>query len=212
MIRKTVFFFLCLLQLSLALHAKDFGTHGIIALIEEEDPIVLIQSKLKMMEGNGELARHHRELQQRAKKSIERPKPVESITNARESRVFYYDPTYVVGEDLKDHAGRIFYKKGTKINPLEAVNLSHNLLFIDGDDADQVAFAKEKLKERPVKLILIKGAPLVLSEGFKALVYFDQGGFLTKKLGIKHIPALVSQKSLRLRIEEIQLKGETNEK
>jgi hypothetical protein len=34
-------------------------------------------------------------------------------------------------------------------------------------------------------------------------VYFDQQGVLTKKLGIQHVPALVSQEELRLRIEEI---------
>jgi conjugal transfer pilus assembly protein TraW len=204
-IRKTVFFFLYLLQLPIALHAKDFGTRGVISPIEEEDPIVLIQSKLKRMEENGELERRNRELQKKAKASVERPKPVEGITNARWARVFYYDPTYVVQEDLKDHMGRIFYKKGTKINPLETVSLSETLLFFDGDDKDQVAFVKKQLKESPVKLILTNGAPLALSEELKVPVYFDQSGLLTKKLGIKYVPAFVTQEGLRLHIEEVSL-------
>lgn len=209
--RETVFLSLCLLQLPIALHAKDFGTHGVVFFIEEEDPVALIQNKLKKMEDNGELELRNRELQQKTKVAIERPKPVEGISNASESRVFYYNPTYVVQKDLKDHAGRIFYKKGTRINPLETMNLSHSLLFFDGDDPKQVAFAQEKLKENSIKLILIKGAPLALSEELKAPVYFDQGGLLTKKLEIKHVPVLVTQEDLHLRIEEIQLKGEANE-
>src|SRR6478752_7556213 len=36
--------------------AKSFGTHGIIYPIEEQDPIQLIQQKLKIMEDSGELA------------------------------------------------------------------------------------------------------------------------------------------------------------
>jgi conjugal transfer pilus assembly protein TraW len=224
--RKTMLFFLCLGQ-PIAVYAKDFGTRGTISSIEEHDPIVLIQSKLKNMEERGELERHNLELQKKTRAAIERPKPVEGIRHAREGRVFYYDPTYVVKEDLQDHQGRIFYKKGTRINPLETVSLSQGLLFFDGDDEDQVAFAKEKLNQGPIKLILTKGAPLALSEEWKAPVYFDQSGLLTKQLGIHHVPALVTQVlssdqvggalsgdnsegELRLRIEEIALKKENN--
>jgi len=206
-IKKTIFFLLCLGQ-SMSLHAKDFGVRGKIAPIEEDDPLVLIQSKLKTMEQRGELERHNRELQKKTRAAIERPKPVEGIFKTKETRIFYYDPTYVVQEDLKDHQGRMIHSKGTRLNPLETVTLSQGLLFFDGDDADQVAFAKEKLKEKlaesSVKLILVKGAPLSLSEELKAPVYFDQSGLLTKKLGIHHVPALVTQHALRLRIEEIK--------
>ncbi len=203
--RKVLFFFLCFGQ-PIVLHAKDFGTHGTIAPIEEHDPIVLIQSKLKIMEERGELERHNLELQKKTKAAIERPKPVESISKAAETRIFYYDPTYVVKEDLKDHKGKIIHPKGMRINPLETVNLSQNLLFFDGDNEDQVAFAKEKLKGRSLKLILTNGAPLALSEELKIPVYFDQSGLLTKKFRIHHVPAVVTQEELRLRIEEIDLK------
>ena len=202
-VRKLVFFFLCFTP-SHALLSKDFGVHGKIAPIEEEDPLQVIQQKLKTMEERGELEHHNRKLQQKTKAAVERPKPVEGLTRAIESRVFTYDPTYVVKEDLKDHAGRVFYKKGTRVNPLETVNLSQELLFFDGDDEEQVAFAKKKLKDISLKLILIKGAPLALAEELKIPVYFDQNGGLTKKLGIRHVPALVTQTDLLLRIEEIK--------
>ena len=204
---KPVFFLFTFLStdhwiLSPAL-AKDYGTHGVLFPIEEEDPLQLIQQKLKMMEKNGELERHNHSLQKKGKAAVERPKPVAGITKALKSHTFYYDPTYVVQNDLMDHQGRVFIKKGTKVNPLETVSLSHTLLFFDGDDEEQKNFAKEKLQQGPLKLILTKGAPLALSEELKSLVYFDQGGVLIKKLGIKHVPALVTQEELRLRIEEI---------
>ena len=183
--------------------ARDCGTHGVLYLIEEEDPIQLIQQKLKMLEKNGELERHNHILQKKGKAAVERPKPVAGITRAIKPHTFYYDPSYIVQNDLTDHQGRVFIKKGTKVNPLETVSLSHTLLFFDGDDEEQKNFAKEKLQQGPLKLILTKGAPLALSEELKTPVYFDQGGVLTKKLGIKHVPALVTQEELRLRIEEI---------
>ncbi|MBS0271678.1 MAG: type-F conjugative transfer system protein TraW [Proteobacteria bacterium] len=192
------------------LNAKEFGIHGVIYPIEEQDPIALIQQKLKGMEERGELEEHNKKLQKKTKEAIERPRPVKGITKAEKTRVFYFDPTYVVKEDLKDHKEQIIYQKGTKINPLETVTLSQDLLFFDGDDPEQKAWAQARIQksadsdqnDKKVRLILVKGAPLALSEEIGILVYFDQGGILTKKLGIHHVPALVTQEDLHLRIEE----------
>ena len=210
-VRKALFYFLCFGQ-PIMLHAKDFGTYGTIASIEEVDPLQIIHQKLKTMELSGELERHNLELQKKTRAAIERPKPVEGIFKAAEIRIFYYDPTYVVQEDIKDHQGKIIHLKGTRVNPLETVNLSHALLFIDSDDAVQKTWAIEELKQKQAKIILVNGAPLALSEELKIPVYFDQSGLLTKKLGIHHVPALVTQEGLRLRIDETRLKGEINEK
>lgn len=185
--------------------AKDCGTHGVIYIIEEQDPIALIQQKLKVMEDSGELERHNIELQKKARASVERPKAVEGVTKTTKGRVFYYDPTYEVKEDLKDHQGRVFAEKGRKINPLEIVNLSTNLIFFDGDDEEQLAWAKERLQKGSARLILTKGTPLALAEELRVPVYFDQNGVLIKKLEIRHIPAVVNQENLHLRIEEIVL-------
>jgi conjugal transfer pilus assembly protein TraW len=210
----------CLLN---SAQAKNFGVHGTIYPIEEQDPIALIQQKLKEMEKRGELEQHNKKLQKKTKEAVERPKPAQGITKAKKSRIFYFDPTYVVKEDIRDHIGKIIYFKGTKINPLETVNLSYFLLFIDGDDEQQKNWAKEKIQEacnngieskdfpqscpggNIPKIILVKGAPLSLAEEWTMPVYFDQAGNLTKKLGIKHIPALVTQEKKLLRIEEIYL-------
>lgn len=189
--------------------AKSLGTHGVIYAIEEQDPIQVIQQKLNFMEDNGELERRNLELQKKTRASIERPNPVEGIMKASKRRIFFYDPSYLVKEDLKDHQGRVFAKKGTKINPLETVSFSTKLIFLDGDDEEQLAWVKEqfvKSKEaNSIRLILVKGAPLTLAEELNIPMYFDQNGVLTKKLGIKHVPAFVSQENLYLQIEEIKL-------
>lgn len=193
------------------LYGVDFGTHGTIFPIEEADPIVLIQQKLKSLEESGDLKKHQESLQKKTQEAVKRPNPVEGVTKATESRLFYYDPAYVVEHDLKDHTGKVFAKTGTKINPLKTVSLSHTLLFFDGDDAEQKAWAQGRTQksedsdqnDQKVRLILTKGAPLTLSEELGVPIYFDQGGTLTKKLGIKHMPALVTQEGLSLRIEEI---------
>lgn len=189
------------------LYGKDFGVQGSIGSIEEIDSRELIIQKLKSLEASGELQRHQEELQKRTKAAVNRPRAVEGITKAHKRRVYTYDPSYLVPYDIKDHKGKVFAKKGTRINPLETVSLSHALIFFDGDDEEQKDWALNKLKELngKAKLILTKGAPLELSKEIKAPVYFDQEGLLTKKLNIKHVPAEVSQEGFALRIEEIPL-------
>ena len=187
------------------LNAKSLSVHGVIYPIEEQDPIALIQQKLKVMEDSGELARRNLELQKKVRSSVERPKPVEGITRATQARVFTFDPTYIVNEDLKDHQGNVFAKKGSKFNPLETVSLSQNLIFFNGDDEEQLAWVKEQLQKGSARLILTKGTPLALAEELRVPVYFDQNGVLIQKLEIHHVPAVMNQENLHLRIEEIVL-------
>ena len=68
----------------------------------------------------------------------------------------------------------------------------------------QVNWSMTQNAER-VKIILVNGAPLKLSNQYKRRFYFDQHGLLIKKFGIKQIPARVSQKNHSLQIEEIVL-------
>ncbi|MDP4154225.1 MAG: type-F conjugative transfer system protein TraW [Bacillota bacterium] len=213
-IRIISFFFIGISSLNTVI-AKDCGMHGVIYPIEEQDPIALIQQKLKTMEDRGELKQRNLELQKHARASVERPKSVKGISRALKTRVFTYDPTYEVKDDLYDHQGRIFAKKGSKINPLETINLSQNLLFFDGDDSEQWVWVKEQLaakekKNESLKLILVRGAPLELAEELGIPVYFDQNGVLTKKIGVQYVPAVVSQDNLHLRIEEVILSTSKN--
>jgi conjugal transfer pilus assembly protein TraW len=196
----------CFLRSALA---QNLGTHGVIYPIEEVNPIQIIQQKLKAMDDSGELKQRNIELQKKAQASIERPKPVESITRTTSSCIFIYDPAYVVKEDIYDQQGQIFAKKGKKINPLKNISLAQNLIFFDGDDPEQLSWAKEQLltntEIKPIRLILVRGGPLKLAEELNVPIYFDQGGILTKKLGIEHVPAVVRQENLHLKIEEIKL-------
>jgi conjugal transfer pilus assembly protein TraW len=39
---------------------------------------------------------------------------------------------------------------------------------------------------------------------WKQTVYYDQGGSLVRRLGIRQVPAIVSQDGKRLRIDEVR--------
>jgi conjugal transfer pilus assembly protein TraW len=83
------------------------------------------------------------------------------------------------------------------------VSLSRPLLFIDARDAAQVDHARQLLNQRPLKLILTGGSYLDLMKQLKQAVFYDQEGQLTRRLGIRHVPALVTQSGNRLHIDEL---------
>ena len=57
---------------------------------------------------------------------------------------------------------------------------------------------------RCVREILIGGSYLDLMRRWKQTVYYDQQGLLTARLGIRQVPARVTQDGQRLRIDELR--------
>lgn len=206
---KQVWVILMMISGVYATDIKDHGVYGELFPIQEKSLLEVIRKKLQKLSDSGQLEQHQEKIVKLAKQKVHRPEPVEGISRTTVSRTFTYDPSITVPYDLKDHKGHIFHKKGTRVNPLETHSIRCSLLFIDGDDPDQVAWAKEFYEVigesvKP-KIILVKGSPLEISESHHIPVYFDQGGTLTKKLGITQVPAHVSQKDKVLQIEEIDL-------
>ena len=185
--------------------AKDFGVQGHTFEIFEQDFLEVINARLKAVDWD----QFNQKIQDKTKDYVETPTAIKNITKAKESKEYFYDPTYVLTQDIRDHTGKLIHAKGTKVNPLEFTSLKEAMLFIDGDDESQVNFALEahKQKQEKLKIILVKGSPLKLQRQEKIWIYFDQGGVLTTKLDIKEIPALVGQDELELKISTVDLEN-----
>lgn len=191
--------------LSFLARAQDLGVIGPVYPIAEPSLLEVILSKLREAEASGVLARIQRETQANVRRGIEQPAPVERITKTIKARSFYYDPSIVVPYAITDAEGKVIVTPGTRVNPLDTVSLSKALLFIDARDSAQVGRARKIIDERggKVKVILTGGSYLDLMRRWKHPVFYDQQGALTEKLGIRHVPALVSQEGKKLKIEEI---------
>jgi conjugal transfer pilus assembly protein TraW len=137
--------------------------------------------------------------------AIEMPPPVPGLARSEHPRTFYFDPSVVVGAPIVDGEGHVLVAAGTRTNPLDVVSLSQPLLFFDGRDAAQVRQAKALIERYggKVKPILTAGSYLGLMRRWRIKVYYDQQGALTGKLGIREVPALVSQEGKRLRIDAL---------
>lgn len=186
-------------------HAQHLGTIGPVYEIAEPSLLELILAKLRHAQESGLLLRLEEEARQSAKRAIEDPAPVVTLSRATSARSFFHDPSIVVPYAITDASGKVIVAPGTRVNPLDAVSLSRSLLFIDARDPEQLKRARTILAERGkrVKLILTGGSYLELMRRWQMPVYYDQQGALVARLGIRHTPALVSQDNKRLRIDEL---------
>ena len=104
--------------------------------------------------------------------------------------------------------GKVLHKAGTRVNPLDKVSLENKLIFIDGEDEEQLKYMIDIYKKSEIKptIILTGGSPVKLEEEYKLDFYFDQEGEKIKKLEIKAVPAVVAQEGKMLRVREVRLK------
>ena len=186
--------------------AKDYGQQGTVFPIVEPDLLEQIRAKLQRLEASGETARLNADLKKRTIARVNRPEPVAGLGTASNPRQWTFDPTITVEADISDDKGRLIIAAGTRVNPLDTVSLRQKLIFIDGDDAAQLAWAIKVHKAADAKLILVKGAPLDLMRARQRRFYFDQGGTLVKRFGIRAVPAIVEQQGRILLVREVPLR------
>jgi len=158
------------------------------------------------MEKDGKLKKLQADFIDTAREHVLRPTPVEGLSRTTEYRKFMYDPSIILSRNIADNSGNIIYKRGQRINPLSRVSLHSTLLFFNSDDELQVKFVRSLDHDliKKTKLILVRGSIIEQSKIWNRNIYFDQKGALVRKLGIKHIPAMVKQQGLFLQVEEIK--------
>ena len=197
-----------ILALCLAMPASAgyLGVVGNTWEIAEPDMLDALMAKLKSMEKAGKLKQLEQEARRRALASIESPKPVPGITKARQSRTWTFDPSVRVQETVRDHLGNVIAPAGMVVNPLAYTSLTKPLLFLDARDKRQVSYASAFVAREPrAKVILVGGSWLDLTRKWKRQVFYDQAGFITGRLGIRHVPAVVRQQGKVLAIEELAI-------
>ena len=104
------------------------------------------------------------------------------------------------------------------------ISLDRRMIFIDAREDEQIQWLKEQLDQYKSesdknsqaqaaienRVILVGGRPFELQEELQRdyqdmVVYFDQGGMLTRKMEIKASPAIVTQEGIMLRIKEYKI-------
>src|SRR3546814_7487046 len=96
----------------------------------------------------------------------------------------------VVEKDILDNKGNAIARAGQRVNPMDFVTIRQKLVFIDGDDRDQLNWALRRFDDQSAKLIMVKGAPLDAMTQHQRRFYFAQGGFLVGRFGSHAVHAI----------------------
>ena len=198
---------LCSLSLSSGSSAKDHGVAGQVFPVIEPDLLATIEARLQNLQATGGIDRMNAEFARRAEARVRRPKPVDGITPATQAREWAYDPTITIEQDVRDQKGNLIAQRGQTVNPLDFVSMHQALVFVDGDDKAQMAWATARYSDLKAKIILVNGSPIEEMTARKRRFYFDQDGRLTAKFGIRHTPAAAAQDGKVVKLSEIKLKG-----
>ena len=173
-------------------HAANLGTWGDLYPITEPDMLTTIHDRLQAMQESGELAEQQEAFKQRVIKNSLRPAPVRGLKLATQNSTHFIDPTFVVGQDLADHEGRVFARNGAKLTPLDSGPFRQALFFIDADDDRQIAWMRNQRPATPIyKVILVNGDIRKATEQLDTRIYFDQEGVLSQKFALTAVPAAV---------------------
>lgn len=192
--------------------AKDFGNRDANYPVAEESILLMFQKKFAELD----LKKEEERMRSIAEERVRNPAPVSGIMPAKETREFWHDPTYILTEDAVLPCGRVLYKAGTRVNPLDYMNLDRRLFFIDGREEKQVEWLKGQLllgsssfdKKIEDRIILVGGSPPEVQDKLGFEVYFDQGGELTTRFGIRGSPAVAEQAGKNLKIVEVAVDPE----
>ena len=198
-------FLLCFCSILLGVEAIDMGTFGPVFSVEEENMIVALKRKLQLFEEAGKLKELKEQWRQKIQENFKRPKSVDGIISTVEARSFHHDPTLVIEHDIQTPKGDYLARKGDRLNPILVMKPEKGFLFINGEDTEQIDFAKQHFEHfEHFDVVLVAGSPLDVESQLKVPVFFDQGGYLIGHYGIKQVPALLSVDHNLLLIREVK--------
>lgn len=205
---------------SISGYSKDLGVYGETFPIVEVNVLDFIQARLQEYKKSGKLDEMQRQFEQNTRDYALRPTPVAGLTTTTNPHSYNIDPSFMVQQDIRDLHGKILIAKGTRINPFDSTTLpewfkrmhpdfhfNETLVFLNADDARQVNWFKHYAvtSKQLIKLILTGGG---VEDAYKALhyrIYFDQGGKLSQKFHLQHIPAVVMQNKTQWQVQEIDV-------
>lgn len=196
-----------LMAVFLDARATDLGTLGQCYPILEPDLQVQLQHKMQADVDSGAWARKLWTQMQHLQTAAERPYPV-GLPQTVSERTWHIDPTVVAPQAIKDAEGRVLVPKGTRANPL-ALGLSiPTLYFFNADAPGNVAWAAAKRSVPGQADFVLTGGSLKTATAQLAMrLFFDQGGVLSRRFQITHVPAIVRQEGTHILVQEVPAGG-----
>jgi conjugal transfer pilus assembly protein TraW len=183
--------------------AKVIGTDGATYPIVEKDALSEVEEAAARVDWS-KMFNDGAKNNQALKLQID-PLPIVAKTSVRTIKM-----SYTLEEDMPNPQDptTTLYPKGFTFNPLDYSILPGKLVFIDGSNKDQVAWAKS-LKDDSAMVIVTGGDYNKVGAELKTIAYnADQK--LIDMFKIKAVPTIVTQKGSELQVEEVVVARNNN--
>ncbi len=182
----------------------QIDTGGVTYGLAEKNIILVIQESIAQNKSKFS-KKIDNEIKQANVKMKEHYKPEnlrETISPAKEHKVYYPDSTYTLKDNIVDADGKVLYPKGYQFNPLHYITLPNRYVFFDFTKKEQVTWIKKNKIDKDITTMLI------ITDGnvFKATDYFKKGVFyandpLLDRFNIQGTPSIAAQQGDRIRVE-----------
>lgn len=189
---------------SSASYAIDLGVFGNTYRIKEEDFLHSIERKSSQFDSQ-KMMNNFKE-----KVMTETGKVDYSFPIAVDNASYLIDLTYTLEQDIPmlDSSGNItgiLYPKGFTFNPLDYINFTDILLFINGNRNSEVNFVKEKYADDPRAIVILtKGNVFEIAKKIKRKVYIYSDR-VASRFHISKTPSVAYQSGNMLKVDEIAL-------
>lgn len=194
-------------------HALSLGVVGETFPVAEKSMLTLIDLRLNELMQTGEFEKMEHAFIDEVQRHVNRPTAL-GLTRIEKTRVHRYTPVVFITHDIVDANNHVVIARGSRLNALETLAYyDPHWVFINGDDIAQVRFATHQLQlYSDLKLILTGGSVAQMEAVFNREIFFDQGGRITRQLGISHVPAMVFRAQHALSIHEVAIREDGHER
>jgi conjugal transfer pilus assembly protein TraW len=195
-------------------YAEDLGVKAG-TFLPDPDGREQLKDAVRSRQQSGELDRFWLHYRDQVLNAIRHPAPLPVRTVYTQATEFHA-VSFTLPSDFVDQNGHVVAHKGQVIEPLAISPLSTRLIFIDGRDQQQVAWAIRQGQQTRAKIILTGGSPIDLREKYRDTpwstgkgvpFYLDQRAMIINSLerfygiGLRSVPAILTQQGKGLRID-----------
>ena len=195
-------------------HAEDLGVKAG-TYLPDPDGREQLKDAVRSRQQSGELDRFWLHYRDQVLNAIRHPAPLPVRTIYTQATEFHA-VSFTLPADFVDQNGHVVAHKGQVIEPLAISPLSTSLIFVDGRDQQQVAWAVRQGQQARAKIILTGGSPIELREKYRDTswstgkgvpFYLDQRSMIINTLqrfygiGLRSVPAILTQQGKGLRID-----------
>lgn len=181
----------------------DLGKWGTVYPVQEEDLAQRMQENAAKIDWTA--------MRDHAVGNFWKKQPFTEITAATTDRVFSFDPSFTVSQDIPLPNGGFLARKGEVVNPLDRVPFDQALIVFDATDKDQILTVAHLVKDTHAARLTLLASNLDRDHAMEQVTTLSNqfgwpvqllNGQIRDAFHITHVPCVVEASQRRFHVHE----------